>query len=143
MRNPAAQVMTRVKDLNLPWLNRFMGLMNREFQDHKTGFVWVPAVFAGFMIFGFISTAVIGNSMIDEFGLLDHIQNGEITIDGKTFELLTNTRYTFNGDMKYNLRNTHSSANNWGQAKGHWWIAISGTGITISPPPPTQQVSGI
>lgn len=84
MRNPATLAMTRVKGLNIPGLNKFLGLMRREFLDHKTGFVWVPGVFAAFMIFGFISSAVIGNSMMDEFGVLDHIQNGQITVDGKT-----------------------------------------------------------
>ena len=56
-----------------------------------------------------------------------------ITINGAEVELDTNTRYTFSGDMTVNLRNTHDSPTSWGQAKGHWWISIAGTGIEITP----------
>ena len=58
-----------------------------------------------------------------------------ISINGVDVELDTNTRYTFSGDMTVNLRNTHDNPNSWGQAKGHWWISISGTYIEITPTP--------
>ena len=58
-----------------------------------------------------------------------------ITIDGVDVELNTNTRYTLTGDMIVNLVNAHDNPNSWGQAKGHWWISIAGTGIEITPTP--------
>ena len=58
-----------------------------------------------------------------------------INIDGVDVELSTNTRYTFSGNLIVNLRNTKSNPNSWGQAKGHWWISILGTGVQITPTP--------
>jgi len=106
MKNPAAIAVQRVKSMNIRGLNKFMGLMGREFNDHKTGFVWVPVVIAGFMIFGFISSAVIGNSMLDDFGILDKIHHGEITIDGET-GTIDDAKYVLERLNKMDLRALH------------------------------------
>ena len=70
-----------------------------------------------------------------EVKIMVKAQGRTITIDGVDVELNTNTRYTFTGDMIVNLVNTRDNPNSWGQAKGHWWISIAGTGIEITPTP--------
>jgi type II secretory pathway pseudopilin PulG len=59
----------------------------------------------------------------------------DLVINGTTVSLDTNTNYTVSGDIIMKLSNNQPSTNSWGQAAGHWWVCISGKGLTISPAP--------
>ena len=61
-------------------------------------------------------------------------QGRTLIINGESVELHPSIRYTITGDLTVSLRNTHGG-HNWNQAKGHWWIQIDATNVTIDPDP--------
>jgi hypothetical protein len=63
-------------------------------------------------------------------------QGRTLLINGKEVVLHPSNHYLISSpNMTVNLRNLNPSANNWGQAMGHWWISIMAEPVTITPDP--------